>query len=92
MAQAKELLKTTDLNLQRIAELCGYRESSNFSFAFKKIEGIGPGLWRKGSGLGCGAGERARAAVEWAGSGCGGGVRARVAEEGVEPGLWRKGK
>lgn len=46
MARARELLKTTDLDLQGIAELCGYREKSNFSFAFKKTAGIAPGLWR----------------------------------------------
>jgi AraC-like DNA-binding protein len=72
MAQAKELLKTTDLNLQRIAELCGYRESSNFSFAFKKMEGVGPGLWRKGSGPCSGGGGRARVVEEWVGRGHGG--------------------
>ncbi len=48
IARAKELLRSTNLNLQQIAMLCGYREQSNFSFAFKKTEGLGPGLWRKG--------------------------------------------
>ena len=48
IARAKELLRTTNLPIQEVATLCGYREQSNFSFAFKKTEGVGPGLWRKG--------------------------------------------
>jgi AraC-like DNA-binding protein len=83
MAQAKELLKTTDLNLQKIAELCGYRESSNFSFAFKKMEGVGPGLWRSGSGASCGGAVETRIWRRGSGTGCGGTVGTK---------LWRRGK
>jgi AraC-like DNA-binding protein len=38
----------TDLGIQEIAEACGYTEHTNFTVAFKKKYGEGPGMWRKG--------------------------------------------
>ncbi len=47
LENGKKLLRETDLTIQAIAEECGYREQSNFSTAFNKKYGIGPGQWRK---------------------------------------------
>ena len=44
---AKELLKNTDMTIQKIAEETGFLSSSVFIRVFKKIEGITPGSYRK---------------------------------------------
>jgi AraC family transcriptional regulator, transcriptional activator of the genes for pyochelin and ferripyochelin receptors len=41
------LLHEKDYTLQDIAELCGYRDHSNFTAAFKRECGYAPGEWRK---------------------------------------------
>jgi len=47
LRKAKELLKTTDKNVQEIAERVGYYDSNTFIRVFKKYEGITPGQFRK---------------------------------------------
>lgn len=47
MTKAKELLKTTNLNGFKVAEMVGYVDSSTFIRAFKKIYGITPGQYKK---------------------------------------------
>ncbi len=47
LENGKKLLRESDLTIQAIAEECGYREQSNFSTAFNKKYGAGPGQWRK---------------------------------------------
>jgi AraC-like DNA-binding protein len=51
LALSMKLLIETELSIQAIAEECGYPEQSNFSVAFKKKYGIGPGAWRRQSVL-----------------------------------------
>ena len=43
---AKELLSTTDLPVEEIAEKCGYTDVSYFVKVFKKAEGISPTDYR----------------------------------------------
>jgi AraC-like DNA-binding protein len=51
LEQSKKLLIETDFPTQVIAEECGYHEQSNFSAAFKKKYGVGPGEWKRRSVL-----------------------------------------
>ena len=44
---AKNLLLTTDLAVEQIAELCGYNTPVHFYRQFKKIAGITPAKFRK---------------------------------------------
>ena len=44
---AKELLKTTTLSIDQIAEKCGIYDSNYFTRLFKKIEGCPPSHFRK---------------------------------------------
>ena len=46
MARAKELLRTTDLSISRIAEMTGYERSSSFSDFFRRNEGMTPRSYR----------------------------------------------
>lgn len=46
---AKNLLLTTDLAVEQIAELCGYNNPVHFYRQFKKIAGITPAKFRKSS-------------------------------------------
>ena len=39
---AEKLLLTTDYSITKIAELCGFNDSSYFSAVFKKLKGISP--------------------------------------------------
>lgn len=45
--KAIELLKTTDMKIADISNLCGYNEVYYFSHSFKKYTGIPPGEYRK---------------------------------------------
>lgn len=47
--KSKVLLKTTDDNINKIAEKVGFSSSGVFMRAFKKIEGVTPSEFRKGS-------------------------------------------
>lgn len=46
--RAKELLTSTRMTLQAIAEAVGYTEGNNFQIAFKRVTGMTPGEWRRG--------------------------------------------
>ena len=45
--KARQLLKNTDMSITRIAEKCGYSDSSFFSKQFKKRSGYSPSFYRK---------------------------------------------
>ncbi|MBT2727336.1 helix-turn-helix transcriptional regulator [Bacillus sp. ISL-75] len=47
MDQAKILLVSTDWNIDRISESCGFTQSAYFSRTFKKLEGLSPNQFRK---------------------------------------------
>lgn len=47
MQLAKDLLTKSDLPIKQVARKAGYRNSTNFSIAFKKFYGITPGEARK---------------------------------------------
>lgn len=42
ISNAERLLKSTDLSITKVAELCGFNDSNYFSTVFKKIKGITP--------------------------------------------------
>ena len=44
---ATELLQTTDLSLEEIAEQCGFTDANYFTRTFKKINGLSPNEFRK---------------------------------------------
>lgn len=46
LKKAKEMLKTTDTSIGEIARQCGFVNSSHFSSAFKKKEGIPPLVYK----------------------------------------------
>ncbi|HJC22526.1 MAG TPA: AraC family transcriptional regulator [Candidatus Eisenbergiella merdavium] len=46
---AQTLLTTTFLSTEQIAEACGYSNSTHFFRQFKKITGVSPAKYRKGS-------------------------------------------
>ena len=47
LENAKQLLKTTDMNIKQIAYSCGYSESSYFIRIFRKLTGTTPNKYRK---------------------------------------------
>lgn len=49
---AKELLLTTDMPVQEIAEAVGYCSLATMYRAFTKLEGVAPGKLRQGKGIG----------------------------------------
>ena len=46
IAAAKDLMQTTKLNLQQIAEQVGYGTKLNIIRAFKRYEGVTPTAWK----------------------------------------------
>ncbi|WJH32324.1 AraC family transcriptional regulator [Paenibacillus sp. CC-CFT747] len=48
---ARELLETTPLKLEEIAEYCGFSDIHHFSKAFKKRTGVSPGSCRPSQGV-----------------------------------------
>ncbi|SFT19503.1 AraC family transcriptional regulator [Paenibacillus sp. BC26] len=49
IGKAKELLSTTELHLEVIAEYCGFANASHFSKAFKQITALTPSGYRQSS-------------------------------------------
>lgn len=49
MQLAARMLKESGMNIERVAEQCGYESAPAFSKAFKRIFGISPGEFRRGS-------------------------------------------
>jgi AraC-like DNA-binding protein len=47
MAQAKHLLSNTDLNINEISQIAGYKKASSFSEIFRKNIGLSPYQYRK---------------------------------------------
>jgi transcriptional regulator GlxA family with amidase domain len=47
VARAGELLKTTNLSGERIAELCGFRNQHHLIRSFKQLTGQTPGAFRE---------------------------------------------
>jgi AraC-like DNA-binding protein len=47
MTQAAELLREGDESVPAIAERVGYRNAAAFMKAFTRIEGVGPGAYRR---------------------------------------------
>ncbi|WP_227872283.1 helix-turn-helix domain-containing protein [Paenibacillus albus] len=47
IAHAKELLVSSELRLEEIAEYCGFADIHHFTKAFKKMTGAAPGSYRK---------------------------------------------
>jgi len=47
ITHAKQLLRFTDLPIEKIGMECGMRDANYFSRAFKKVEGIPPGEYRR---------------------------------------------
>ena len=47
--KAKYLLKTADMSLKKIAFCCGFSNECNFSSTFKRITGVTPLAYKKGS-------------------------------------------
>ena len=45
--RARVLVTTTDLPLERVAELCGYSNEVHFYRQFKKLTGVSPGRFRR---------------------------------------------
>ncbi len=49
IAHAQELLATTDLTTNRIAELCGFEHVEYFHVVFRRVAGMTPGVYREKS-------------------------------------------
>lgn len=47
ITHAKQLLRFSDLSIEKIAQECGMSDANYFARMFKKIEGIAPGEYRK---------------------------------------------
>ena len=47
ITHAKQLLRFSDLNIEKIGQECGMNDANYFARAFKKIEGVTPGEYRK---------------------------------------------
>ena len=47
VTHAKQLLRFTELSIEKIGQECGMNDANYFSRIFKKIEGIAPGEYRK---------------------------------------------
>jgi AraC-like DNA-binding protein len=45
--QGRTLLRDTDLVMSEVAERVGYRSEASFNKAFKRLEGIPPGVYRQ---------------------------------------------
>lgn len=52
LAEAKRLLRYTDLTVAEVADDLGYGDASHFVQAFRKAAGQTPGAWRGGAGKG----------------------------------------
>ena len=48
MSVARDLLKTTDMNVNQIGRMCGYNDSHFFSKMFKSLYGVSPSEYRAG--------------------------------------------
>lgn len=44
---ACELLKSTHLNIEQVAQCVGYHDGTSFSHRFRKSLGVSPGIWKK---------------------------------------------
>ena len=49
LEKARELLRTTDHTVARIAGACGFRSASQFATCFRRVEGVTPSRWRQAS-------------------------------------------
>ncbi len=47
--RAKQLLSDTNHPISMISELCGFNDPERMAVVFKRIEGIAPSVFRKGS-------------------------------------------
>lgn len=47
ITHAKQLLRFSDLSIEKIGQECGMNDANYFSRMFKKIEGVAPGEYRK---------------------------------------------
>lgn len=47
MAQARELLESTGLNSEQIAERCGFSSVESFRVAFRRVVGLAPSFYRE---------------------------------------------
>lgn len=47
ITHAKQMLRFTDLSIEKIGQECGMNDANYFSRMFKKVEGISPGEYRK---------------------------------------------
>lgn len=47
ITHAKQLLRFSDLTIEKIGQECGMKDANYFSRMFKKVEGISPGEYRK---------------------------------------------
>lgn len=47
ITRAKQLLRFSDLSIEKISQECGMNDANYFARMFKKIEGISPGEYRK---------------------------------------------
>ncbi len=47
ITHAKQLLRFSDHSIEQIGQLCGISDANYFARAFKKVEGIAPGEYRK---------------------------------------------
>lgn len=47
ITRAKELLRFTDLSVEKIGADCGILDANYFARTFKKAEGVSPGEFRK---------------------------------------------
>ena len=52
MADAKRLLRNSDLTVEKVAEACGYQSLVHFSRSFRKCFGASPSAWRRSEDLG----------------------------------------
>lgn len=47
ITHAKQLLRFSDYSIEQVGQLCGIPDANYFARAFKKVEGISPGEYRK---------------------------------------------
>jgi AraC family transcriptional regulator len=48
MVRARHLLATTELDVEEVAQACGYRSHSRFTATFRRFAGASPSQWRRG--------------------------------------------
>jgi AraC-like DNA-binding protein/mannose-6-phosphate isomerase-like protein (cupin superfamily) len=48
MTKAAQLLRESDLSIAEVAERVGYQSEASFNRAFKRLEGVTPGAYRRG--------------------------------------------